>query len=143
MGIRSGLAVALCVSVALIGTASANAANPTTVSAFGIGSYKSEWLAGYNGTNGLDVNGLFDLAVAGQANIKLYRARFREDQVLSNGAFTQWTMLDNLVRHHVHPIDFKAATMPFTSPETLKRFAVDHSARSCLRRSVSIRPYWL
>src|SRR5438874_267031 len=35
MGIRSGLAVALCVSVALIGTASANAANPTTVSAFG------------------------------------------------------------------------------------------------------------
>src|SRR2546429_354442 len=36
MGIRSGLAAALCVSVALIGTASANAANPTTVSAFGI-----------------------------------------------------------------------------------------------------------
>src|SRR5205814_8477348 len=88
----------LCVSVALIGAAPARAANPTTVSAFGVGSYKSEWLAGYNGTNGLDVNGLFDLAVAGQANIKLYRARFREDQVPSNGAFTQWTMLDNLVR---------------------------------------------
>src|SRR5436305_4683463 len=98
MGLRTRVAAG-CVALALAAaTAPALGANPTTVSAFGIGSYKSEWLAGYNGTNGLDVNGLFDLAVAGQANIKLYRARFREDQVLSNGAFTQWTMLDNLVR---------------------------------------------
>src|SRR5213079_454921 len=98
MGIRSGVAAALCVSVALIGAATAGAANPTTVSAFGVGSYKSEWLAGYNGTDGLDVNGLFDLSLAGQNNIKLYRARFRQDQVQSGSSFTQWTMLDNLVR---------------------------------------------
>lgn len=98
MGFRTRPLLALCAAVAVLGAASARAANPTTAPAFGVGSYKSEWLAGYNGTNGLDVNGLFDLSLAGQANIKLYRARFREDQVLSNGSFTQWTMLDNLVR---------------------------------------------
>src|SRR2546423_1468264 len=149
MGIRSGLAVALCVSVALIGTASANAANPTTVSAFGIGSYKSEWLAGYNGTNGLDVNGLFDLAVAGQANIKLYRARFREDQVLSNGAFTQWTMLDNLVRQAalrditLEPVLINMPGEVYTPPLTVAdRTTFGNFATAAARRYGPTGSFW-
>jgi hypothetical protein len=92
---RIRLAVGLIATLLMAGTASAAT---TSVSAYGVGSLKSEWLAGYNGTNGLDTNGLFDLGLMGQANIKVYRARFRQDQVVSNGAFTQWTLLDNLVR---------------------------------------------
>jgi len=68
------------------------------VSAFGVGALKAEWLAGYNGGPGIDVNGLFDLDLVGKSNVKLYRARFRQDQVLVNGTYSQWTMLDNLVK---------------------------------------------
>jgi polysaccharide biosynthesis protein PslG len=87
----------------LVATAAALLAAPAqaatnSLSAFGVGSLKSEWLAGYNGSDGLDPNGLFDLSLAGQSGLKLYRARFRQDQVKLNGAYTQWTMLDNLVR---------------------------------------------
>jgi hypothetical protein len=99
MGLRARVVAVAGICLALTFAGSAHAAtNATSVSAFGVGSLKSEWLAGYNGTNGLDVNGLFDLSVAGQANIKLYRARFRQDQVQTSSGFTQWTMLDNLVR---------------------------------------------
>src|SRR3954470_4150185 len=68
------------------------------VSAYGMGALKAEWLAGYNGGSGIDVRGLFDLDLMRDANVKLYRARFRQDQVLSNGTYSQWTMLDNLAK---------------------------------------------
>ena len=69
-----------------------------TISAYGINALQSEWLAGYNGGPGLDTNGVADLGLMGSNGIKLYRARFREDQVLTSDGFTQWTMQDNLVR---------------------------------------------
>jgi polysaccharide biosynthesis protein PslG len=68
-----------------------------TVSGYGINALQSEWLAGYNSGPGLDPNGVADLRLMGSSGIKLYRARFREDQVLTSDGFTQWTMQDNLV----------------------------------------------
>jgi Glycosyl hydrolase catalytic core len=91
---RSSLLLAAVVLMAAAAPARADG-----VSAFGMGALKAEWLAGYNGAEGLDPNGVFDLDLMSGANIKLYRPRFRQDQVLSNGAYTQWTMLDNLALH--------------------------------------------
>ena len=69
-----------------------------SVPAFGVGHVKSEWLAGYNSAEGLDPNGVADLGMMRDANLGLYRARFRLEQVIdADGGFTRWTMLDNLV----------------------------------------------
>ena len=69
-----------------------------TLPAYGLGHVKSEWLAGYNGAEGADLNGLHDLDLMHAAGAQLYRASFRLDQVQDpTGAFTRWTMLDNLM----------------------------------------------
>jgi hypothetical protein len=149
MGLRTRVA-AVCVAIALAaGAAPALGANPTTVSAFGVGSYKSEWLAGYNGTNGLDVNGLFDLSVAGQSNIKLYRARFRQDQVQSGSSFTQWTMLDNLVRQAalrdvtIEPVLINMPGEAYTPPTTSAALSTfGNFATAAVRRYGPTGSYW-
>jgi hypothetical protein len=82
------------------GPASAKPAPPApeTVPAFGMGHIKTEWLAGWaNAPQALDVNGLRDLDLMGQVNTKLYRARFRADQVWDGSGYNRWVMQDNLV----------------------------------------------
>jgi hypothetical protein len=59
--------------------------------AFGVGALRAEFLADYP-------LGLGDLERMGQAQIGLYRARFREDQVLVDGSYSNWSRLDNLAR---------------------------------------------
>jgi hypothetical protein len=59
--------------------------------AFGVGALRAEFLADYP-------LGLGDLERMGQARIGLYRARFREDQVLVDGSYSNWSRLDNLAR---------------------------------------------
>jgi hypothetical protein len=127
----------------------ASAAAPTTVAAFGVGSLKSEWLAGYNGSVGLDVNGLFDLSLAGQSNLKLYRARFRQDQVLANGSYTQWTMLDNLVRQAalrdvtIEPILINMPGETYTPPTTAAaRTSFASFVTAAARRYGPTGSYW-
>jgi hypothetical protein len=127
----------------------ASAASTTTVSAYGVGSLKSEWLAGYNGSEGLDVNGLFDLGLAGQANIKLYRARFRMDQVQTASGFTQWTMLDNLARQAalrgitLEPVLINMPGEVYTPPTTsAARTAFGNFATAVLRRYGPGGSFW-
>jgi hypothetical protein len=149
MGLRTRVAA---VSVALALTAFAApalAVNPTTTSAFGVGSLKSEWLAGYNGTEGLDVNGLFDLSLAGQSKIKLYRARFRQDQVQVGSSFTQWTMLDNLVRQAalrdvtVQPVLINMPGEVYTPPTTsAARATFGGFAAAAVRRYGPTGSFW-
>jgi hypothetical protein len=91
-----GLAVFAGVA-GVVATFPAGAWAADTVSAYGINALQSEWLAGYNSGPGLDANGVADLRLMGSSGIGLYRARFREDQVLTSDGFTQWTMQDNLV----------------------------------------------
>jgi hypothetical protein len=149
MGLRARVAVALSATLVLAGAAPAHATNPNTVSAFGFGSLKTEWLAGYNGAEGLDVNGLFDLSLAGQANIKLYRARFRQDQVQSGGSFTQWTMLDNLIRQAalrditIQPILINMPGETYTPPTTADALtAFGNFATAAVRRYGPGGSYW-
>jgi len=59
--------------------------------AFGVGTLRAETLAEY-------VLGLEDLERMGQARIGLNRTRFRQDQVLVDGSFSNWSRLDNLAR---------------------------------------------
>jgi hypothetical protein len=143
---RIRLAVGLIATLLMAGTASAAT---TSVSAYGVGSLKSEWLAGYNGTNGLDTNGLFDLGLMGQANIKVYRARFRQDQVVSNGAFTQWTLLDNLVRQAalrditIEPVLINMPGEVYTPPTTAgARTTFGNFATAVVKRYGPSGSYW-
>jgi Divergent InlB B-repeat domain len=59
--------------------------------AFGVGALRAETLADYP-------LGLADLQRMGQTRLGLYRPRFREDQVLVDGSFSDWSRLDNLAR---------------------------------------------
>src|SRR6185436_15249513 len=97
LGMPPRLRLVLTLALTLLPT-SGVAAVPAQagVSAYGMGALKAEWLAGYAG--GVDVNGLFDLDLMSTNNVKLYRARFRQDQVWSNGTYSQWTLLDHLAK---------------------------------------------
>ena len=66
-------------------------ASAAALPAFGHNALRAEGLADF------DV-GLFDLDQMSQMNAGLYRARFRQDRVGSNGSYTNWTQLDNLAR---------------------------------------------
>jgi hypothetical protein len=59
--------------------------------AFGVGALRAEFFADFP-------LGLADLERMGDARLGLYRARFREDQVLVDGSFSDWSRLDNLAR---------------------------------------------
>ncbi|MCA1844200.1 MAG: hypothetical protein LC792_13645, partial [Actinobacteria bacterium] len=64
---------------------------PSTVSAYGLNALRAEWLADFP-------IGVEDLGRMGAAKIGMYRARFRQDQVLSNGTYSNWARLDNLAK---------------------------------------------
>jgi hypothetical protein len=59
--------------------------------AFGHNALRAEGLADFG-------VGLFDLEQRSQMRARLYRARFRQDRVGSNGSYTNWAQLDNLAR---------------------------------------------
>ena len=71
--------------------AGATHASEHVLPAFGVGALRAEFLADYP-------LGLGDLERMGQARIGLYRARFREDQVVVDGSYSNWSRLDNLAR---------------------------------------------
>jgi hypothetical protein len=88
-----GIAVLSALSVLAGSAAPADASHTPehVVPAFGVGALRAEFLADYP-------LGLGDLERMGQARIGLYRARFREDQVLVDGSYSNWSRLDNLAR---------------------------------------------
>jgi polysaccharide biosynthesis protein PslG len=71
--------------------ASAAKPTPTTVPAYGLNALRAEWLADFR-------IGIDDLGRMGSNKIGLYRARFRQDQVLSGGTYSNWSRLDNLAK---------------------------------------------
>jgi hypothetical protein len=88
----------LAVLVAVLALPSAAAAKkppppspPTPASAYGLNALRAEWLADFP-------IGVEDLGRMGSAKIGMYRARFRQDQVLSNGTYSNWARLDNLAK---------------------------------------------
>jgi hypothetical protein len=119
------------------------------VSAYGTGALKAEWLAGYDEAGGVDVNGLFDLDLMSTNNVKLYRARFRQDQVLSNGTYSQWTLLDHLAKQAaLRDVTLQAIliNMPnerYTPPTTdAGRAALADFAAAAARRYGSSGSFW-
>src|SRR5215216_1717230 len=92
---RSRFAVlAVLVLSVLAGSAAPAGATHTpehVLPAFGVGALRAEFLADFP-------LGLEDLERMGQARLGLYRARFREDQVLVDGSYSDWARLDNLAR---------------------------------------------
>jgi Divergent InlB B-repeat domain len=86
--------VAALALLALAGSAAPAGATHSpghVVPAFGVGALRAEFLADFP-------VGLADLGRMGQARLGLYRARFREDQVLVDGSYSDWSRLDNLAR---------------------------------------------
>jgi hypothetical protein len=79
---------ALLAALALLLTLPASAA---ALPAFGHNALRAEGLADFG-------VGLFDLEQMSRMNAGLYRARFRQDRVGSNGSYTNWAQLDNLAR---------------------------------------------
>jgi polysaccharide biosynthesis protein PslG len=66
-------------------------ASAAALPAFGHNALRAEGLADF-------AVGLFDLEQMSQMRAGLYRARFRQDRVGSNGSYTNWAQLDNLAR---------------------------------------------
>jgi hypothetical protein len=85
------VALALTALAGIAARAEAAHAPEHVLPAFGVGALRAEFLADYP-------LGLEDLDRMGQARLGLYRARFREDEVLVADSFTNWSRLDNLAR---------------------------------------------
>src|SRR3954465_394428 len=119
-----GVVAAVLLAVAA-SVAGASAYVPGYVPAYGINSLKSEWLAGYNAAEGLDRNGLADLDLLNQANIGMYRARFRQDRAKTSAGYTQWTQTDLLVGEaakrgvSILPILINMPNEAYTPPKTV------------------------
>lgn len=84
-------AVVLSVVAGSAGPAGATHTPEHVLPAFGVGALRTEFLADFP-------LGLEDLDRMAQARLGLYRARFREDQVLVNGSYSDWERLDKLAR---------------------------------------------
>ena len=93
---KAGVLAAVAAAFAAPAAAGVADASAQTVSAYGMGALKAEWQAG-DGT-WPDVNGIADLKLMGDANIGVYRARFRRDRVLAGGTYSEWRQLDQLAR---------------------------------------------
>src|SRR4051794_31796129 len=129
--------------------AGAGAYVPGSVSAYGMGSLKSEWLAGYNAAEGLDRNGLADLDLLNQANIGLYRARFRQDRAKTATGYTQWTQTDLLVGEaakrgvSILPILINMPGEAYTPPKTAAEIAAfAEFARQAVLRYGPTGKFW-
>jgi len=88
--LRVSLAVVFLVVLLVPTAASPAVPGVNQTSAYGIGSLRAEYLAELEP---------FDLGLMGEAGLRTYRARFRQDQVVdAGGGYTQWGRLDNLAR---------------------------------------------
>src|SRR4051812_4527360 len=151
---RPAAAALLSAFVLIAGTA--QAAKPSrppapaaTIPAFGAGALKAEWLAGYNGAEGLDPHGLADLETMSANGMGLYRARFRQDRVVVNGVASEWTQLDNLVRQAalrgvtILPVLINMPGEAYTPPKTdAARSAFGDFAAAAARRYGSAGSFW-
>src|SRR3954464_9253029 len=148
-------AAALLIAFGLL-AGTAQAAKPSrppapaaTIPAFGAGALKAEWLAGYNGAEGLDPHGLADLDTMSANGMGLYRARFRQDRVVVNGVASEWTQLDNLVRQAalrgvtILPVLIDMPGEAYTPPKTdAARSAFGDFAAAAARRYGSAGSFW-
>ena len=118
---RSGLAgLAVVVLSVVAGSAAPAGASHTSehlLPAFGLGALRAELMADFP-------LGLDDLERMGQARLGLYRARFREDQVLVDGSYSDWARLDNLAREAamsgvaLQPVLINMPLEVYTPPKT-------------------------
>jgi len=111
------LALAAAMLVALAAPVAAAPTGDSVLPAYGAGALRAEWLADFP-------LGVDDLGRMGQANIGMYRARFRQDEVQQGGAFTGWTRLDNLSRQAAYngvtlqPVLINMPLDVYTPPKT-------------------------
>jgi hypothetical protein len=115
---------------------------PSTVSAYGLGSLSAEWQA--DTPLGLD-----DLGRMGSAKLGMYRARFRQDEVLSNGRYSNWAHLDNLTKHAslrgvtLVPVLMNLPGETYTPPRTAtERDAFASFAAAAARRYGPSGSFW-
>ena len=144
--LRSRFAVlAVLVLSAVAGGAAPAGASHTSehvVPAFGLGSLRAEFLADFP-------LGLEDLGRMGQARLGLYRARFREDQVLVDGSYSDWARLDNLARAAamsgvaLQPVLINMPLEVYTPPKTdAERIRFGEFAAAAVRRYGPDGSFW-
>ena len=112
------------------------------VPAFGVGAVRAEFLADFP-------VGLEDLGRMGQARLGLYRARFREDQVLVDGSYSGWARLDNLARAAavngvtLQPVLINMPLEVYTPPKTVaERVRFGDFAVAAVRRYGPDGSFW-
>jgi hypothetical protein len=110
--------------------------------AFGVGALRAEFLADFP-------LGLEDLERMGQARLGLYRARFREDQVLVDGSYSDWARLDNLARAAalsgvaLQPVLINMPLEVYTPPKThAERVRFGEFAAAAIRRYGPDGSFW-
>ncbi len=144
--LRSRFAVlAVLVLSAVAGGAAPAGATHTSehvLPAFGLGALRAESLADFP-------LGLEDLGRMGQARLGLYRARFREDQVLVGGSYSDWARLDNLARAAamsgvaLQPVLINMPLEVYTPPKTdAERVRFGEFAAAAVRRYGPGGSFW-
>jgi hypothetical protein len=143
---RSRFAVlAVLVLSVLAGSAAPAGATHTpehVLPAFGVGALRAEFLADFP-------LGLEDLERMGQARLGLYRARFREDQVLVDGSYSDWARLDKLARAAalsgvaLQPVLINMPLEVYTPPKThAERVRFGEFAAAAIRRYGPDGSFW-
>jgi len=144
--LRSRLAIVAVLTVAAVASlAPAAAATHTSehaLPAFGVGALRAEFLADYP-------LGVGDLERMGQARLGLYRTRFRQDQVLVDGSFSNWSRLDNLARTAalngvaLQPVLINMPLEVYTPPKTeAERARFAEFAAAAVRRYGPEGDFW-
>ena len=110
--------------------------------ALGVGALRAEFLADFP-------LGLEDLERIGQARAGLYRTRFREDQVLVDGGYSNWARLDNLARAAaangvtLQPVLINMPLEVYTPPKTdAERARFGEFAAAAVRRYGPDGSFW-
>ena len=142
---RSRFALAVLVLSVVAGSAGPAGASHTServLPAFGVGALRAEFLADFT-------LGLEDLGRMGQARLGLYRARFREDQVLVDGSYSDWARLDNLARAAamsgvaLQPVLINMPLEVYTPPKTVaERIRFGEFAAAAVRRYGPDGSFW-
>jgi Divergent InlB B-repeat domain len=141
---RFGLLAVLVLSVVTGSAAPAGATHSPehVLPAFGVGALRAEFLADFP-------LGLEDLPRMGQARLGLYRARFREDQVLVDGSYSGWARLDHLARGAamggvtLQPVLLNMPLEVYTPPKTdAERVRFGEFAAAAVRRYGPDGSFW-
>jgi hypothetical protein len=136
------LALAAAMLLALAAPVAAAPTADNMLPAYGAGALRAEWLADFP-------LGVADLGRMRQANIGMYRARFRQDEVQQGGAFTGWTRLDNLARQAAYngvtlqPVLINMPLDVYTPPKTqTARASFASFAEAAARRYGTGGSFW-